>query len=215
MKHNPSLLEALGITLLVAVLVTSGVLLAGYESNFASPTMDVVKSPSMEVNVVTGINTPTSLASSPTNTVEPTICPQPDGWETYVMQNGDSLEALATERVADLGEVMGANCLTRPGALPGSTIYLPRKLPTLTFTITQTLTITPTPTSTLRPCEYPAGWLRYEVKAGDTIFKLGVRFRVSEVELVTGNCLSLGSILHPGDVLLVPEQPTITPTPRK
>jgi LysM repeat protein len=131
------------------------------------------------------------------------------------MQSGDSLESLAVERLADLGEVMGANCLTRPGALPGSIIYLPPRPATLTLTITQTPTITRTPTLTLRPCDYPEGWIRYDLKPGDTLFKLGVRFHVSEVDLATGNCLSLDSALLPGEVLLVPEQPTSTPTPKK
>jgi LysM repeat protein len=211
MKRNPSLFEGLGITLLVAVLVTSGVMLAGLENFSREPiTSNNRNTPPSTTSALA----PTGLPENPTTTPLPTTCPQPDGWETYVMQSGDSLEALAGERIADLGEVMGANCLTRPGALPGSTIYLPPRPPTLTPTITRTPTVTNTPTITLRPCDYPAGWKRYEIKAGDTIFKLGVRFGVSEVDLVTSNCLILGSALHPGDILLVPEQPTSTPTPR-
>jgi LysM repeat protein len=215
MNRNPSLMEGLGIALLAALLVTAGIILAGLENPAVEKTSVQNESTPQLVESSAVFNAPTELPAVPTRLPTPTFCPPMDGWEPYVIQSGDSLESLAAERLADLGEVMGANCLTRPGALPGSTIFLPPRPPTLTSTITRTPTITQTPTITLRPCDYPKSWRRYELKPGDTLFKLGVRFHISEVDLVTGNCLSLGSALHPNDVLLVPEQPTATPTPGK
>jgi len=208
MNRNPSLLEGLGAALLVALLVTAGIILASFEN--PARELSSVKTES------TAHSSPNSISNStPTQSPYPTSCPQPEGWEPYIIQNGDSLELLAEERQTNIGEVMSANCLSRPGALPGTSIFLPPRPPTLTPTITQSPSITSTQTITLRPCVYPSGWKRYEIKPGDTLFKLGVRFRISEVDLVTGNCLSLGSAFHPGYVLLVPEQPTATPTPRK
>lgn len=215
MKRNPPVLEGLGVALLMALLVTTGIILASYEnSNNQMNTATIPGTPQV-IKSAEILNTPSVESTLPTVIPSPTHCPQPVGWETYVMQSGDSLEALASERLADIGEVMGANCLTMPGALPGSTIFLPPKPSTLTPTITRTATITQTPTITLRPCDYPEGWIRYDVKPGDTPFKLGVRFNLSEVELVTGNCLSLDTTLKPGEIILVPKQPTVTPTPRK
>jgi hypothetical protein len=215
MNRNPSLFEGISVALLVALLVTGGIILTSYENTISGKkSVEIITTPP----VMDGLDvtqTSTEVVTIPSVYPTPTVCLQPEGWEIYQMQIGDSLEGLAEDRLADLGEVMGANCLTLPGALPGSIIFLPPRPPTLTPTITRTPTITQTPTTTLRPCDYPAAWIRYELTPGDTLFKLGVRFHVSEGDLVTGNCISLGSALHPGDVLLVPKQPTVTPTPRK
>ena len=215
MKRNPPVLEGLGVALLVAFLVTTAMILASYDNFNSQKNTTNITGTAQVVESAAVLTTPSEQPTFPTAIPSLTRCPLPDGWVTYVMQSGDSLEALAGERQADLGEVMGANCLTLPGALPGSTIFLPPRPSTLTPTITSTPTITQTPTVTLFPCDYPEGWIRYDIKPGDTLFKLGVRFHVSEVELATDNCLSLESPLQPGRVILVPKPPTATPTPRK
>lgn len=217
MKRTPSLLEGLIIALIMALIVTGVVFLVALENSrnnqmagaqitasaAAVPTLTAATAPPPEATA-TGL-----LVESPT----PTACPVPEGWEPYEMKTGDSLEGLAGARLAVLDTVMSANCLTRPGALPGTIIYLPPAPPTLTPTVTSTPTITPTPTITLRPCDYPANWVRYSLKPGDTLFKLGVLFQTNEVDLVTGNCLSFGTALHAGDILMVPQIPTATVTP--
>ncbi|HEX7555993.1 MAG TPA: LysM peptidoglycan-binding domain-containing protein [Leptolinea sp.] len=215
MNRNPTLIEGLGIALLVALLVIIGIMLAGVENLGLNQNNTPSVVPTiLEINPI-ATDTPVEEILSPTEMPTLTLCPQPEGWLPYVIQSGDSLELLAGERLTDLNSVMNGNCLTRPGALPGSTIYLPPPPPTLTPTITTTPTITLTATATLRPCEYPEGWVRYSLKSGDTIFKLGVRYRVSEADLITGNCLSFGTALHAGDILLVPVLPTVTATPKK
>jgi hypothetical protein len=215
MNRNPSLFEGIGVALLVALFVTGGIILVSYENTISGKKFAEIIATPQGMAALEVSKTSTVAVTIPQVLPSPTVCPQPEGWEIYEMQIGDSLEGLAGDRFADLGEVMSANCLTLPGALPGSIIFLPPRPPTLTPTITRTPTITQTPTTTLLPCDYPTGWIRYELTPGDTLFKLGVRFHVSEGDLVTGNCISLGSALHPGDVLMVPKQPTITPTPRK
>lgn len=216
-KRTPSLLEGLIIALVMALIVTAVVFLVALENNrndqqaAARSTASAAAVPSLAAETIPAPEvTVTELpAESPT----PTACPVPDGWEPYEMKTGDSLEVLAGARLAVLETVMSANCLSRPGALPGTIIYLPPAPPTLTPTVTSTPTITPTPTITLRPCDYPANWVRYSLKPGDTLFKLGVLFQTNEVDLLTGNCLSFGTALHAGDILMVPRIPTETVTP--
>lgn len=215
MKRNPSLLEGLLIALLAGLLVTGAILIAGYENLFTSSGQ--VEATSLPVQGETIELVEASLEAisvTPSVIPSPTLCPVPPYWEPYEIKMGDSLEALAGERLAQLVDVMAANCLDRPGALPGAIIYLPPLPPTLTPTITSTPTITFTPTTTLPPCDYPEGWIRYSLKPGDTLFKLGVMFRTSEVEILTANCLAFGKALHAGDILLVPPLPTSTPTPK-
>jgi LysM repeat protein len=214
MKRNPTLLEGLLISLLVVILVTGAVILAGFENlgfrgqaGPANESIPVANNPGVT-------ETPAAVESIPTEIPSPTVCPPPEGWLPYEMKSGDSLQGLAGERLTDLSLVMAGNCLIRPGALPGTIIYLPPPPPTLTPTITFTPTISQTPTITLRACDYPENWVRYSLKSGDTLFKLGVLFKTSEVDLLTGNCLSFGNALHEGDILLVPRLPIVTVTPK-
>lgn len=219
MKRSPSLIEGLTIALVVAALVTGVVLLVAFEylktSQQAPPQPAASESVSAASISETLPATEPAATGIPPESPTPTACPQPEGWSPYEMKTGDSLEALAGARLATLEDVMAANCLSRPGALPGTIIYLPPEPATLTPTTTNTPTITHTATITLRPCDYPQNWVRYSLKAGDTLFKLGVLFQTSEVDLLTGNCLSFGTALHAGDILMVPQVPTATVTPRK
>jgi hypothetical protein len=219
MKRSPSLVEGLIIALVVALLVTGVVFLVAFEYFKINPKVSqqtvtiesAVKLPITETGA-TPMGTSTKI---PAKSLTPTGCPLPEGWEPYEMKSGDSLESLAGARLTVLADVMAANCLTRPGALPGTIIYLPPPPPTITPTITSTSTITPKPTTTLRPCDYPKNWVRYNLKPGDTLFKLGVLFQTSEVDLLTGNCMTFGTALHAGDVLMVPTLPTATVTPHQ
>ncbi|NMB53970.1 MAG: LysM peptidoglycan-binding domain-containing protein [Leptolinea sp.] len=214
MKHTPTLLEGLLMALLVALLITAAIILVGFQFHgFPEKTVPGTPLP-LAMNLEFSATPPVAI-DQPTEIPSPTICPEPEGWLPYEMKIGDSLEELAGQRLIQLQDVMSANCLSRPGALPGTIIYLPPLPPTLTPTITSTPTITFTPTITLRPCDYPEDWVRYTLKPGDTLFKLGVRFKTSEVNLITGNCLAFGTALHAGDILLVPQIPTATALPRK
>jgi hypothetical protein len=213
MKRNPSLLEGLLMALLVALLVTSAIILVGFKFHSSPGVLNAATSPApVEIQAATATQ-PMEASIEPTEKPSPTICPFPEGWLPYEMKSGDSLEGLAGERLAELADVMAGNCLSRPGALPGTIIYLPPPPPTLTPTITSTPTITFTPTITLRPCDYPQGWVRYSLKPGDTLFKLGVLFKTNEVDLITGNCLPFGTALHAGDIMMVPTLPTATVSP--
>ncbi|MEI8132834.1 MAG: hypothetical protein WCG34_10395, partial [Leptolinea sp.] len=127
MNRNPSLWEGLGAALLMALLVTAGVILAGLENPSRQLPAIKTESPQISDTISVSYNTPTQLTF-------PTPCAPPEGWKPYIMLSGDSLELLAGERLTDIGEVMGANCLSRPGALPGTSIFLPPRPPTLTPT---------------------------------------------------------------------------------
>ncbi len=214
MKRNPTLLEGLLIALLAGLLVTGAILIAGYENlGFAGPGK-LVASEIPLASEAQAVEPSVKSSLIPTDQPTATICPPPEGWMPYEVQNGNSLGLLAGERLTQLADIMEGNCLSRPGALPGTIIYLPPLPPTLTPTITSTPTITFTPTITLRACDYPEGWMRYSLKPGDTLFKLGVMFKTSEVNIITSNCMSFGTALHAGDILMVPSIATSTPRPQ-
>ena len=218
MKRSPSLLEGLIVALVIGLLVIGVILLVAYEylkiNNRPTATPAARETTMSEIiSPAPATPEPAAITEKPQESPSPTLCPRPEGWEPYEMKTGDSLEGLAGERLSDLAEIMTGNCLSRPGAMPGTVIYLPPPPPTLTPTITPTPTISPTPTITLRVCDFPRGWVRYTLKSGDSLFKLGVMFQTNEVDLVTGNCLTFGTALHAGDILMVPALQTATVTP--
>mgnify|MGYP001180951619 CR=1 FL=1 len=54
------------------------------------------------------------------------VCTQPQGWETYIVQAGDTLFGLSSERGIALSEAQFANCLGADAVLyAGQTIFLP------------------------------------------------------------------------------------------
>ncbi len=69
------------------------------------------------------------------------------------------------------------------------------------------------PTITQRPttsCQIASGWVPYTVQAGDTLYKIGLRYGVTVDVLQNGNCLSI-TALSVGDVIYVPPGGPVSP----
>jgi LysM repeat protein len=165
---------------------------------------------------VTPVNTPVpgqptftpspTLAPSPTYTlVPPTNCPPPAGWIPIRVLPGDTLGTLAHEYDISPDQLARANCLEVPTLAPDSVLYVPPRL--------NTLTPTHYPTRTPIPCGPPAGWVRYIVKPGDTLYSLGLAYGVTVRQLQVANCLGYSTNIRAGESLWVPNVPTRTPTP--
>ncbi|MBI3241324.1 MAG: LysM peptidoglycan-binding domain-containing protein [Chloroflexi bacterium] len=111
----------------------------------------------------------------------------------------------------DTAEATVAASPVEPSPTPTPTLS-----PTFTSTVTETLPVEPTPTQTLSatatPCLPPRNWVAYTVQRGDTLFQLGLRYRLTTRELQEANCLSKTD-LQAGQRLFVPTLPTSTPTP--
>mgnify|MGYP001322987035 CR=1 FL=1 len=164
---------------------------------------------------VPGVDTPTPL---PTPTpVPPTSCPPPRGWAAYVIQNGDTLEALAGAHHLSQEELTRANCLISQTLLPGSILYIP-PIPTPTATLTSPVIQEPQATSTQalpspQSCARPAGWTTYTVRPGDNLFRISLAFYTTVAELQAVNCLASPNQIQAGMVLFVPNVATRTPIP--
>lgn len=133
----------------------------------------------------------------------PTLCPQPSGWEPYVVMAGDDLGTLAETRGYSLEQILAGNCLISEMIIPDVMIYLPpaRAIEIPTFTVASS-----TPTAA---CQRPAGWIGYIVKRGDTLTRISIAYRVSIGYLKQVNCLLSDTIL-PGWIVWVPNVATST-----
>lgn len=109
--------------------------------------------------------------------------------------------------------------LTRTAVSPSLT---QAPLPAATQAPTETLLPSSTPTSpptslpTTPPCEVQAGWVPYIVRAGETLFQIGLRYGLTVDALQRGSCLA-STQLEAGQVIYVPlvdpPPPTSAPGP--
>ena len=84
-------------------------------------------------------------ADTPVPSKTPVPCGPPPGWVPYRVRPGDTLYSLALATGSTVRQLQIANCLGSSSNIQaGQVIYLPRALPSATFTSTPTRTITPT-----------------------------------------------------------------------
>ncbi len=183
----------------------------------ATGTPPVQQDTSRQGQAVMGTPTPINAFSATPAPPTPTSCPFPAGWVPYIIQSGDTVEALAAANGIKADKLESANCLWTGSLPPGSVLYLPP--PALTATPTQTETpspFVPSPNSiyatTAVPCGAPYGWVRYVVKSGETLFQLSRRFGVSVYQLQAANCLGGSDYIQAGQVLYAPNVPAVWPT---
>ncbi|MBN1120254.1 MAG: LysM peptidoglycan-binding domain-containing protein [Anaerolineae bacterium] len=74
----------------------------------------------------------------------------------------------------------------------------------------------PPSTNTSQPpaassCQIASGWVPYTVQAGETLYKIGLRYGVTVDTLQNGNCMST-TVLSVGDVIYVPPVAPVSPT---
>ena len=177
----------------------------------ASPTVSILVTgfptlPLPSTNTPLAISTATPTATSissttptPTSTYLSTlpatlaICPPPYGWRPIVVQADQTLASLALQYRTTAELLRTKNCLLNDQLVTGSILYVP-----------------PVPTSTSFACGSPANWGYYRVSAGDTLYHIGVLYRVSVSQLMQANCLYTSSI-SAGQLLRVPNVATSTP----
>lgn len=149
-----------------------------------------------------GLVSPTSFSASPTIPVPPTetlppsiACPAPTGWESYIVQLGDNLDVLAQRYGISVTTLKEENCLVSDELLPDTRLHVP-----------------PYPTATPVPCGPPYNWtVSYYVKAGDNLYRIGLKYRVSVQQMQQANCLGYSTQIKVGQRLYVPNVATSTP----
>jgi len=158
------------------------------------------------------IPTATAFAVLP----EPTILSggasvtQGGGSDTYVVQSGDTLMAIADKLGVPVEELIRLNNLTDPSHLEVDQVL---KVPSRGGT-------QPTPVPGAQPTRQPtraapAGGETYEVQAGDNASDIAARFGITLQELAEANDTTIDELrnLFVGQVLTIPQFPGRTPVP--
>ena len=163
-----------------------------------NPTSTFTTLPTMPPHTITAGASPSPTPRSmPTHTTE---CSPPLEWVSYIVQEGETLPSLALRHGLGVYAVMQANCLSSQTIAPGQVIWVPPP------DVTPTHTVMPT------PCGPPAGWKRYTVEKGDTLYSLSQRHRSTVVAIKQANCLSSNLIVAGQKLWLPPLPPTPIPT---
>ena len=136
------------------------------------------------------IPSPTVTATLPPSTA----CPAPSGWASYIVQLGDTLEALAVRYGIPAATLQEKNCLITTALMPDTRLYVP------TF-----------PTATPVPCGKPYSWVAYKIQPNDNLYRIGLKYRVSVQQLQQANCLGYSTQITAGNMLYVPNVVTSTP----
>lgn len=200
------------IAIISLLLVIGGISLSLSESNSkeqATPTplppIIIVTSLEQPTSTPIIINTNTSEAPTLTPIVQPSatlavpivpvICNPPVGWIQIVVNANDTLYTIA-ERYKTTSDILNAsNCLNNTIPSAGSLLYVP-----------------PVPTVTVIPCGPPTGWVkRHIVQPGDNLFRIALSYGITYPQLQRANCMGSSTTIYTGQLLWVPNVPTLTP----
>jgi len=187
------------LALFSAGLVIGGISLAlaeSYVPDMPTPTETPASVPIFNSPTAQPVVLNTNTLPVPSETVRPpTSCPPPAGWIGITVQPGENLVTLAARYRSTPQQLSVANCLFSSDLPTGSIIYVP-----------------PIPTKTTVPCGPPAGWVRYTVRAGNTMYSLSQAYGVSVSQLQLANCMPANQYnLATGQSIWVPNVVTRTP----
>ena len=142
----------------------------------------------------------------PTATAKGQSCNIPNGWVPIFTDKNDTLDSLANEYGTTVKKLKNSNCLDSNKIHKNDIIFVPKRKSTSTPTATYY------PTSPPIVCYTPTGWIKYTVRSGDTLYSIARLYSTTTAKLQSANCIINPNYLQTGDVLLVPDNPTITPT---
>ena len=118
----------------------------------------------------------------------------------YTVVEGDTFYGIADVFGVDAEELAAVNGLTLESLLqPGQILVIP------TVGLEASPTATPAPSPAATPVPIPQGPLEYTVVGGDTLYGIAGSFGVSMEDLLAVNGLTEDALLHPGDVLVIPQ----------
>ncbi len=123
------------------------------------------------------------------------------GHKVYVVKAGDTLSSIARAHGVKLEDLIAANNLESPNIRVGQKLIIPGQSTANTAPAPPPPPARGSGTGNQTPAEV------YIVEAGDTLFKIALRYGISVDSLSRANALSEGDILRVGQQLLIPARP--------
>jgi LysM repeat protein len=148
----------------------------------------------LSTNVPTGVpgTAPTPL---------PQATPAPAQTFPYVVQAGDTLQSIAAKFNTTVEVLRALNNLLTDQVTVGQQLTIPGSPPPAE---TQSPPPKPTPSAPPAAPTSTTRVVRYVVKVGDRLYRIGLRYGVDWTVIARYNGLSNPNLIEPGDVLLIP-----------
>jgi LysM repeat protein len=167
--------------------LTSTTLKVGQKLKIPNASVVITKSPS-----ATPTTTPTA---TPTPSPTPTPTPTPSATQViHTVVSGDTLLRIASKYGVTVRAIQTANSMTTTNISIGQKL----KIPVGTVTSSPTATATPAPSSTAAVTQ------TYTVKAGDNLYSIASKFRVTATALAKENNIQNLDRIQVGQVLRIP-----------
>ncbi len=135
----------------------------------------------------------------------------PVTWDRYVVQRGDTLSKIARQFNTQVGALQQANGIDGSRIIAGESLLIPRAYnsaaPLTTPNAPEYLTGVATSGDVLPQGVTPP--TRYEVRSGDSLWRIANRYSLDASLLAEWNNLSAESVLRPGQILMLHTDPTI------
>ncbi len=135
----------------------------------------------------------------------------PVTWDRYVVQSGDTLSKIARQFNTQVAALQQANGIDGSRIIAGESLLIPRayksSAPLATPNAPEYLTGV-----TLAGDVAPQGMTpptRYEVRSGDSLWRIASRYNLSASTLADWNNISTESVLRPGQILVLHSDPSI------
>ena len=122
-------------------------------------------------------------------------------WDRYVVQSGDTLGAIARRYGTQVRALQQANDINGSRIIAGESLLIPRA-----YNSSQPL-VTPNAPEYLEGVAYSSASsslpTRYEVRSGDSLWRIANRYSITVENLVAWNDLNVDATLRPGQVLVL------------
>lgn len=123
-------------------------------------------------------------------------CSYPTDWQPAIVGQADTIDSLAARFGTTAEILLTGNCLQDANLEVGQTIFVPPATET---------------SNEETACGPPSDWVAYTVRAGENLFRVGLRYGKSVEEMLEANCLTSTNITS-GQTLFVPPITPVAPT---
>lgn len=121
-------------------------------------------------------------------------------WDRYVVQSGDTLSGIARKFRTQVGVLQQVNAISGSRIIAGESLLIPRA-----YNSANPLAAPNAPvySASSRETVAPEAPARYQVRSGDSLWRIANRYQISVAEIAQWNQLNPDAVLKPGQVLLL------------
>ena len=174
---------------------------ASVTGSAGGPAYPIGTTVSQAVTPVAPVSTPVAVAQAPATPAPSSPAPAQVQGFPYVVQIGDTLQSIAAKFNTTVEVLRAMNNLSSDQVTVGQQLVIAGTPPAPQNQPSAEATPTPRPTA---PPARSTRTVRYVVKAGDRLYRIGLRYGVTWAVIARFNGIRNPNLIQPGDVLFIP-----------